>query len=948
MKKTIKNILITILMIVVILVSITTSSYKVLATNELEQTEEGNTTGNTILTEDEVSQITLDEDGDSDLSGGVIYKSFIKLLAFIGDSFIKLMQEIFLGFSTIRGTNDQGEEAYAIFYSPGQIFSNKIPAFDINFINPKENSELSFEGKLAVGETAIENEDIPNIMDSAIASYNVSYNSFTQTSGIEKREEIEEELKDKYGYNIETNERIASGGVYDLVSEQILNSHKGATIYKTEQGYYIITITGSIGSATGGNLTHTYEYYVVNEETSEQYQEDSDVHFTQQSSAAILQPTVSKWYKALRTISLVGLMSVLVYIGIRIVISSTGKEKAKYQKWLPNWIAAICIVFLLQFIMAGVLLVTESITSIISSGITGEDSNVIKPDTLITETRSIIAENPEKYICFPEVIIYLALVIYSGVFTFQYLKRVIYMAFLTLISPLIALTYPLDKIKDGKSQAFDMWLKEYIYNALLQVIHLLIYYVFVDSAQTLVAENPIYAIVVIGMIIPSEKLIRKMFGFKNQESMGTFEAAAGGALTMNAINQISQMAGKDGSSSGGKEKSENKGSNSQVRMSDRSASGEYAMQSPIDAFSRPNGGDYSAEPPKLATPPKIGLDLDENDNPQGSDRNNPKPTNQTKPKSQKGKGGTNGPRGTNDSSDTNGSSGRNNASGKRRGKKGKGVKVTDEIAPFIDDIEDEMSTGTLGMDLDSPVMRGKIAEGKVIRGLRAVTEGKGKKYAKKAAKLAAGTLGAGIAGTIGLAAGVASGDLSKSITYATTGIAAGNSIGQGIIEKTDQKVESLKETAKTFREGYEGIDYEAREEERQNERFLHDASAIKKYRANFRNYEKAMNVALEFRRNGITDDDKIIRAIKIGVEERASLSKMISIAKRDLKFPDSSYRDRVSREEYRRNVETTIFERLQKNNIGNDIGIEKENRSKARTGASDHMRLLGRLKKIEL
>ena len=72
-------------------------------------------------------------------------------------------------------------------------------------------------------------------------------------------------------------------------------------------------------------------------------------------------------------------------------------------------------------------------------------------------------------------VIYVVLVIYTIIFCFTYLKRVIYMAFLTMIAPLICLTYPLDKIKDGQAQALSMWLREYIFNALLQPMHLIIY-----------------------------------------------------------------------------------------------------------------------------------------------------------------------------------------------------------------------------------------------------------------------------------------------------------------------------------------------------------------------------------------------------------------------------------------------------------------------------------------
>ena len=44
-------------------------------------------------------------------------------------------------------------------------------------------------------------------------------------------------------------------------------------------------------------------------------------------------------------------------------------------------------------------------------------------------------------------IIYIVLVMYTLIFTWTYVKRVVYMAFLTMIAPLVALTYPIDKAR---------------------------------------------------------------------------------------------------------------------------------------------------------------------------------------------------------------------------------------------------------------------------------------------------------------------------------------------------------------------------------------------------------------------------------------------------------------------------------------------------------------------
>lgn len=52
-------------------------------------------------------------------------------------------------------------------------------------------------------------------------------------------------------------------------------------------------------------------------------------------------------------------------------------------------------------------------------------------------------------------IIYIALTVFTVVFAFRYIKRVIYLAFLTMVAPMVAMTYPLDKLKDRKSTSME-------------------------------------------------------------------------------------------------------------------------------------------------------------------------------------------------------------------------------------------------------------------------------------------------------------------------------------------------------------------------------------------------------------------------------------------------------------------------------------------------------------
>ena len=84
-----------------------------------------------------------------------------------------------------------------------------------------------------------------------------------------------------------------------------------------------------------------------------------------------LRNVIAGWYVTLRTIAIVGLLSVLIYIGIRIIISSTGQDKAKYKQRLIDWLVAFCLLFLMHYIMSALLTVVEKVNNVL-----GEASGV--------------------------------------------------------------------------------------------------------------------------------------------------------------------------------------------------------------------------------------------------------------------------------------------------------------------------------------------------------------------------------------------------------------------------------------------------------------------------------------------------------------------------------------------------------------------------------------------
>ena len=494
--------------------------------------------------------------------GGALFKPIFQFVCGIGDIAIEIMQDIFL---THKTDIYVGSYQYIIRYSPGIIFSGKIPAFDINFINPqasedtkqycytnkKIDSYIEDKGDEAIIKYAMDKFKCPEeLMRAALDRIKTKDDSASTQWGEKTFSDAQSCLNyllsmgvDRFETVIDNNGRT---GFLPMTIEVVSKFFEESADNK---------VTVNLGFLASNRydinaLLPDTIYIDLDDGTQESFEGTFYVEFNyvksltdgKTSVAKQLQPTIAKWYKTTRLIAIVGLLSVLVYVGIRIILSSTGQDKAKYKKMFMDWLTALCLLFILHYIMAFILEISSMLTKIFLNNVMDNQNK----DILMSSLRSSIELDQTFRGTASLTIMYIALVILTATFTLQYLKRVIYMAFLTMIAPLIALTYPLDKIKDGEAQAFKMWLREYIFNSLLQVVHLFVYCLLVGSSMDFILVNPIYGIVAITFIVPAEKFIRKMFGFDKAETVGTLGAAAGGAAVMSMVNKMRQAGGHKG------------------------------------------------------------------------------------------------------------------------------------------------------------------------------------------------------------------------------------------------------------------------------------------------------------------------------------------------------------------------------------------------------------------
>lgn len=238
--------------------------------------------------------------------------------------------------------------------------------------------------------------------------------------------------------------------------------------------------------------------------------------------------SVAQWFFICRNISLVILLLMLVYVAIRMAISTVATEKAKYKKMLISWIESMVILFVLQYIFIILIMLSENILTLIKPLMDNLNADIIKGATfeagineldknfeikLITGIKESIAGQKGWNKVWP-VIEYFVLVFYQIKFFIVYLMRKIKVAFLIMISPLITITYSADKVGDNKAQAFNAWLKEIVFQIFIQDLHAIMYLVFVLSAAAIAEKAPALAIVFLIALSNAEKIVKKIFDLK--------------------------------------------------------------------------------------------------------------------------------------------------------------------------------------------------------------------------------------------------------------------------------------------------------------------------------------------------------------------------------------------------------------------------------------------------
>lgn len=253
------------------------------------------------------------------------------------------------------------------------------------------------------------------------------------------------------------------------------------------------------------------------------------------SLVMILKKTIATWYYTFRVISIMIMLVLLVFIGVKLAIQSAATEKALYKQVLVDWLVGMILVFSIHYIMLFIIefneILLEQISKFMKEDQTLEvyeyglieraetpPTNVEIENSMYEEVRTR-AYDARMTVGFTGMAMYMVLVFYAWKYTFIYLKRYLTIAILVMIAPIVALTYAFNKVMTGKSQIFTGWLKEFSFTVILQSVHALLYVVFVDTAIALSLSSiagMIIAFVSLHFLGKAEQIFRKIFNLSGK------------------------------------------------------------------------------------------------------------------------------------------------------------------------------------------------------------------------------------------------------------------------------------------------------------------------------------------------------------------------------------------------------------------------------------------------
>lgn len=220
-----------------------------------------------------------------------------------------------------------------------------------------------------------------------------------------------------------------------------------------------------------------------------------------------------------------------------------------------DWVVSVVLLMFLAIIIVGTIAFNNALVKVVYNSFKGANDGQDFTSSIL----EIIGKGLIAIRITTQVVTFLFVVILTFQtlsYTYTYLRRMIKVAFLIMISPLVTITYAIDKLGDNKSQALNNWLKMFLVEVFIQTFHAIIYAIFFTTSIQMI-KNPggagagfldnmgaprlmgmVIALGSIKFIDDAEKIIRQIFDIRGGEQLSGGSAFAKILIGRSAIGTI--------------------------------------------------------------------------------------------------------------------------------------------------------------------------------------------------------------------------------------------------------------------------------------------------------------------------------------------------------------------------------------------------------------------------
>lgn len=244
-----------------------------------------------------------------------------------------------------------------------------------------------------------------------------------------------------------------------------------------------------------------------------------------------LRKNLATWYVLVRNLSIAVMLFILLYLGIRLAITSSSEKKANYKKLLVSWCIGLCVVFFIHLFMYMVFQINDILVGICDgwskSAAHEEVSELLQKSASNQELNLYDAIRIKAYAFnwregVPGTIIYIFLIYLLFRFLVIYLKRYFTIYILAISGSFMGVKYALEGIAGKKTGSLNKWLKDFSFNVLLQTVHAFLYVLFMAVALSVSQESlagAVVGLVILNFMLKSDKIIVKIFGLDKAGSL---------------------------------------------------------------------------------------------------------------------------------------------------------------------------------------------------------------------------------------------------------------------------------------------------------------------------------------------------------------------------------------------------------------------------------------------